>query len=169
MRYTLVLWVIVAVTTAAAEQSKGAKIVELRGDRIPDHWVWRGMFHHLANAKTNGLTYVLDDLAPLAPDEIEIVLREAMQQPTRDATCFKALDEKVAAMVAARDPDVEIDATQQAMKVECRQRTLDARDRVLKELSEEAQVALRQWIDARRATMTVTVAEDQVERFMLPR
>jgi hypothetical protein len=156
---------------AAAAGQPAPKYVELKGRDIPEHSVWRGLFYELANAQAHDrdLDYLKNHLfAALTPEELDVLLKEAAKQPQRDAECERGGKERHAALVAAETAPDQLQAAEQVWIVECRHRTLDARDRVLAALSPDSQVVVSDWVANRRQTMTSYVTEGEVEQFRQP-
>jgi len=148
-------------------QPKPPKMVELKGAQIPEHAVWRHVFHKLADAKKNNVEWALDEVK-LPPAERELLLREAGAQSRRDAKCQEVMERRVGPLLNSGKSMDEILAEQHKVQLECRSDVLAARDRVLTTLSNESQATLRAWINERREGITVTIAESEVAKFMQP-
>jgi hypothetical protein len=170
----VVLAVLVLSSAGVAAQgppAAKAKVVVLDGsatpEAIPDHWVWRDAFYFLEMAKRRDLAVVFERLA-LPERELAILLAEAVAQPARDEACARRIETRREALVAQ---GVKADALAQAFAddtLECRQRDLEARDRVLRALGPDSQVQVRAWIEEHRRTLKVTVPADELELFKRP-
>jgi hypothetical protein len=66
-------------------------------------------------------------------------------------------------------PVAEINAKNQAIQIECRWRTLEERDRLLKALSPEGVTALSSWIEDRKANIQVRVPKGEMAHYRQPR
>jgi hypothetical protein len=166
--YTAFILVCLVLTPSGVEvQPKPPKMVELKGAQIPEHAVWRHVFHQLADAKKKNVEWAIDAIK-LPPTEREIFLREASAQPQRDAKCQEVMERRVRPLLNSGKSMDEILAEQHKVQLECRSDVLAARDRVLTTLSNESQATLRAWINERREGITVTIAENEVAKFMQP-
>lgn len=156
-----------SITGFAAPDPPPPKTVDLKGAQIPDHWVWRTLFNHLAMATTKNLERILNSLA-LPDDELLMVMREAKQQPARDANCQGEMADRAKPLIAAGAKPAALEAARHDVMVGCRQRVLDARDRVLGSLPEKSQKILHVWVNDKRKRMTVAVVQAEMAKFMTP-
>ncbi len=154
-------------TGFAAPDPPPPKTVELKGAEIPEHWVWRTLFNHLAMANPKNLQRILTSLA-LPDDELEVVMREAEQQPARDAACQGQMAKRTNPLAAAGAKHTAIAAARDEVMIGCRQHTLEARDRVLGGLPERSQKILHVWVNDKRKRMTVAVVETEMATFRKP-
>jgi hypothetical protein len=63
----------------------------------------------------------------------------------------------------------EVDSTMHNVTVQCRQDTLDRRDRLLRSLSPEAQLALEAFVEEHKAGIEVSVPKNGIQRYMEPK
>jgi hypothetical protein len=154
-----------------SQPARASKVVVIDGsvtpEAIPDHWVWRDAFYFLEMAKRRDLGFVFERLA-LSGRELAIVVAEAAAQPARDEACGKRIEAHREALVAQGASGEALTRAFVDDTLECRQRDLEARDRVLRALGSDGQFQLRMWIEEHRRTLKVTVPADELELFRRP-
>ena len=117
---------------------------------IPEHELWRTGFFTLAHLKSQNETERLESIGLSKPD-LEAVLKVAAGERGRYDECQEALRRKDTEL---RAQGLDLKTVYQGhydVILECRQRTLAEKDRLLASLSPEGQAALTAWMDAWRA------------------
>ncbi len=135
---------------------------------IPEHELWRSSFHTLA---LFGREKVMDRLGAigLTQSELNTVLKVADGEDKRDRECVEAIQRRDAEL---RAQGLDLQTVYQGhydVILECRQRTLIEKDRLLASLSPEGQAALVTWVESQRVKMKLRIAEQEAEFFKLPR
>jgi len=80
----------------------------------------------------------------------------------RDPVVNEPNDTKRAALIARLQPRAD------AIELECRQHTLDLRNQVLQALSSATQSAVRNWVEAGKSGMQITLRKADLKRYRLP-
>jgi hypothetical protein len=178
LRGTLALGLWATVFTAigvaqAASTSGAAKMVVIDGSKtphlIPEHQLWRSGFYTIADLGSHEDTKARLDAIGLSQPELSAVLRVAKGADTRDRECVDAIRRRDADL---RAQGLDLKAVYQGhydVILECRQRILTEKDRLLASLSPEGRAALTNWIDSWRAKTKLTVPAHEAEFFQLPR
>jgi hypothetical protein len=167
MRLTaFVLAALVACTHAvSAQPPQQGDVLHIDGSKNPEmipQWaIWEQFFRHTV-VKANPE----HALSFLSPDEIAIIVsaandhRKVMNDcETRALKMFEQIRNEPAPLINQKTQDVNL---------ECRRQTLRIRDRTIERLRPEAQHALRQHIEAFKATMKVMVPKAEFEFFLRP-
>jgi hypothetical protein len=140
--------------------------------QIPEWLAWETAFTLLQgwHGRDNGFTHDLRE--SLLPREWELLEQEGLAQNTRQAR-----REQRAARWAQKypyetttDPAVVARANDEAFAIDLdyRREMLDARDRLLAAFSSDSQVALFNWLQERKASVTAFVRKPDLERWRLP-
>jgi hypothetical protein len=135
---------------------------------VPEYLMWRNAFDVLAQASRHDRTIILTALK-LPDADKRIVVTEAKAQGEREAACQKDQSRRVEILTAAKTPVAGITKEVQQIALDCRQRVLDAKDRVMRLLSPESQLILQAWAEERRSGLRVYVLKHEMEFFRLPR
>ena len=96
--------------------------------------------------------------------EEALILREADQQPKRDAECKTRI---LALKPDSEKPDTLIQRSQ-AIKLQCRWGALHARDRILAAISPAVRTALMEFVESIRAATTVDILKRDLAFFLQP-
>jgi hypothetical protein len=134
---------------------------------LPDHWVWRATFHHVALTKKMGKSKLLDQIG-LTPPDMTLLLDTSAAQETRDLACEKQIADRQTELTAQH---ANADALRQAFRdttIECRIHDLDARDYLLQALSPDGRDRLVQWVMDSRSKMTAHVPAADLDYFKRP-
>jgi hypothetical protein len=153
-------------------QSKGpssgqVEMVEIDGaknpEMIPQWSAWELAFRALRGSSS--LPTVLYQ-AEISKDEAELVTLEARKQSERDSDCQGQIQKLMPVLGIWKTEDIN-EKTRQ-IQLECRQKTLDARDRVLGRLRPEVQGALTQWVEGLKSGMKVSIAKRELAHYQKP-
>jgi len=158
------------VPRASDAQSKPA-MFEIDGriepNAIPQWLLWGQSFMTLDRAKRRDLRAFTDSLT-LSPAEGTILYEEAGREETRLGECFKMWEQQQETLLLSHASEQQIAARLREATMACRQKTLDARDRVLSQLSPEARDSLLSWVSRMRADIRYIGSAEQKEYFWLP-
>lgn len=142
-------------------------------EKIPDYAVWRESFLSLRNrirepaGKLDPWSREL--LAALTPGELAALTREIDQQAARDETCLKRQQEALASGSAQGLSSDVIGRNIAAEVFACRERDLEASDRVLEALGEKGREAMTTFIEHQRRIATLFVPSSELDSYMRPR
>jgi hypothetical protein len=170
----LVAVVVVTVSSPAqvlAQSVRGGtappEIVHIDGSKRPDlipQWsAWGFVFRILAGGPRQ-LPSVVYRLT--TTDEAALLLKEADAVQAVDKACH----EKVVRLRASagHDKTDALDRRLREITVDCRQRTLDARDRVLRSLNAEAAAALIDFVESTKSGTSLSIPKRDLARFLEP-
>jgi hypothetical protein len=133
--------------------------------RLPEWLVWEESFRTLALTSKDPRSAFRLGPPELTPEETEVIYREALAQAERDRQCLKRQHDLAATMKElppSTHPDVK------RITIDCRWRTLEARDRVLHALSAESALVVHAWVSRARAAITSYVPKGELDFFWLP-
>jgi hypothetical protein len=132
-------------------------------EMIPEWVVWEVAFQALHGG--TDLPTVLYR-AGMSKEEAAVIKREAEASAARDRGCqaraMKLASELGTSSVAA------INQKTSDLQLECRQQTIDARDRLLAALGPQVQAALATWVEDFKPGMTFTIARQELAHFRRP-
>jgi hypothetical protein len=153
-------------------------VTELDGSKdpasIPDYAAWRTAFRFLANMDHNEGEKPLNRLMlPVATDaERAVILKVAERSSKAWLANRERQDAAMAAFVKAGDfskkATQKVDDEIFAIDYEQRVTTLEERDALLPQLTDEARMNLEAAIEKVRRGMAITVATSELARFRLP-
>ena len=149
----------------SAPSQKPTDVMHIEGRKnpelIPEWSVWQDALRIIAGGSRQLPSHVLEHTTK---QEEAFILREADQQPKRDADCKTRL--------LALKPDSENPSTliqrSQAIKLQCRWGALHARDRILAALSPAVRTALLEFVESVRAATTVDILRRDLAFFLQP-
>jgi len=159
---------VVGGTQATAVQQPAARFVEIDGSKspqdVPEWLAWETSFRMLALARSKGSTAVPASLG-LTAAEAEMLFKEADGQVTRDNACQKRVERlKSLGMEKVQ----VINEETKTIQLDCRSKTLQARDRLLGALSPEGQTALVAWVNNAKAGIRIRVPRAEWEHYRRP-
>jgi hypothetical protein len=134
---------------------------------IPQWLLWEMSFSTLDTAKRRDLRSFTDSLT-LSPAEGEALYKEAAGEETRLVECHKGWDQQLEMLRSGQASEQKIAAQLREATIACRQKTLDARDRVLSQLSPEARDSLLSWVSRMRSDIRYLGSAEEKEYFWLP-
>jgi hypothetical protein len=137
----------------------GSKSPEL----IPQWSAWGYAFRVFAGGPRQLPTSVLEHVTRA---ETTFVMAQADRVQRVDAECQARLLKMIAGRGADK-PD-ELDRKVRALSIQCRTRTIEARDRVLAGLNADAQTALIAFVESTKAGTSLTLPKSQLARFREP-
>jgi hypothetical protein len=150
-------------------QSNEDEYVEIDGSRnpelIPEWLVWETSFRTLAIARRDGSVEIPATIG-LSDADLEAVMAEAEKQPTRDDECAARV-ERLRPMVGREKAEV-INAKTEAIQLECRAATLQARDRLFRTLTPEDGTLLIGWVNERKRGIQVRIRRAELAHFRRP-
>lgn len=169
----LCVWLALAGVNAAAQcraprfsNPAPSEWVHIDGSRNPElipQWsIWQRGLQILARGRA--LTTVI--LERFTREDIEILKHESAEELKRDGVCQQRVL-KLAPLLAS-EPARVLDGKTKAIQLECRQDTLEARDRLLARLAPDAQIALTEWIEALKAGTRVSVPKQELAHYLKP-
>jgi hypothetical protein len=168
-----VLALTVAVHAQSPDPSASPGYVTIDGrknpERIPEYVAWGSAFRELALLEKNGDARLLDEKVALTAAERTLVFEAGRQQLERDAASQKTQLE-IADRLSHRGVPLEkqLEAVRPVVMAH-RQRVLDAEEALLAKLGSEARMALTEWVNGRRAHITMLVHKDDLEDYRKPR
>lgn len=133
---------------------------------LPEYLVWRSGFRHLAVFSSPSDFAFVSEMG-LSPADAQRVFDEARAQTDRDRDCEGKQDRVLMTTTNAAPADM-LDAIQRVI-LECRWEVLHAQQRLLQDLSPDAQAAVVRWMHWYRMTITVHVLKHDLEFFRKPR
>lgn len=156
----------------SVKNSSVSEMVEINGadhpEAIPDYLAWQTGFSKLAHIKDRNIVPALDALA-LTRDDLALAYQESAKQSERDDACGEKTRRLMEAKRAQKAKPRDIETAVRPLILDCRQITLDAKDRLLNRLSPEGRSKLESWIDESRRTIRVQIRKDQLDFFRRPR
>ena len=139
----------------------GSKNPEL----IPEWLVWENSFRLLAIARRDGSVEVPATIG-LSDAGLAAVLKEAERQPDRDHACEQRL-ERMRPLLFIEKVEV-INEKTEALQIECRTATLQARDRIFRALSPEDGTMLIAWVNEGKRGIRARVRKADLAHFRRP-
>ncbi len=156
-----------AVPPAATQVS--TTYVDIDGSKHPEQvpeWVtWQTAFSTLSLAERSASKAVPESLEMSDADK-QLVFAAASQQAARDAACQKKVD-ALKPLLGKTEASV-INQRTHEIQLECRQRTLDAAESLMKALSPEGQTGITAWLQTIKAGIHVSVPKDELDHFHRP-
>lgn len=137
----------------------GSKNPEL----IPEWSIWQRGLQILARSSALPTTI----LQQFTSEESALLKKETAEELARDAACQRRVL-KLAPLLAMEKARI-LDEKTKVIQLDCRQQTLDARDRLLARISPGAQVALAEWIEALKAGTRVSIPKKELAHYLQPR
>jgi hypothetical protein len=134
---------------------------------IPQWMLWQQSFITLDRAKRRDFKAFSEGLV-LSAAESRILYEEAALEETRQGECRKAWDLEYKVLVASQTPEQQMLVRLREARIACRQKTLDARDRVLTQLGPGARASLLQWVERMRPDIRYFGTAQEKEYFWLP-
>ena len=144
-----------------------SEYVHIDGSRNPEmipQWAtWAFAFRVIAGGSRAIPTIVLQHMND---EEAAEVLRAAVEDRTSDADCQERVL-RLRPLLLTEKAHAINDKTR-AIQLDCRGRTLRARDRLLARLRPEAQIALLQWVESTKSGMQVSVPRRELAHYQQP-
>ena len=144
------------------------EIIVIDGGRnpelIPQWHAWGYVFRVIAGGPRELPTSVL---LVVSKDEEKLVKAEADVVQKSDAACAER-SIKAYGLLKQGESVTSVDAKMHAITVECRWKTLQARDRILEGLNPEARVALIKFVEDCKQGMTIKVPKNGFARYLEP-
>jgi hypothetical protein len=166
----LVAVTVVAVTAHVHPQTppRPEDIVVIDGSKSPElipQWhVWGFTFRVIAGGPRELPTAVL---LLVSKDEEKLIKAEADSVQKSDASCAER-GIKTYGLLKQGEPLLSVDAKMHAITLECRWKTLQARDRILEGLNPEARIALIKFVEDSKQGMTIKVPKNGLARYFEP-
>lgn len=150
---------------AGALPQKPTDVMHIEGKKnpelIPEWSVWEDALRIIAGGSRQLPSHVLEHTTQA---EEALILREADQQPKRDAECRT----RILALKPDSDQANTLIQRSQAIKLQCRWGALHARDRILAAISPAVRTALMEFVESIRAATTVDVLKRDLAFFLQP-
>lgn len=144
-----------------------SEYVHIDGSRNPEmipQWAaWAFAFRVIAGGSRSIPTVVLRHLSG---EEAAEVLKEAAADQKTDAECQERVLRLRPLLLTERAR--VINGKTRAIQLDCRWRTLQARDRLLARLRPEGQIALTQWVESTKSGMQVSVPARELAHYQQP-
>jgi hypothetical protein len=170
------LFALLVVPLSASAQDKSpphspgppsSELIHVDGSKNPElvpQWsAWAFAFRLIAGGP--GMLPTVVDRA-VSKDEAAMILREAQAAQKIDPACERRMS-RLRPLIG-KEKASTLDAKARAITVDCRWRTLNVRDRVLRALRPEGQAALIAFVESTKAGTTFTLTKRQLPRFMEP-
>lgn len=159
---------------APQTKAEKAKFVEISGktnpELIPQYLVWESAFRTFAQrASIEGFDLSIGHSLTMTPKERDRLELYAKADVARDAQCVTALERLREQGRIERTTASELERRGQAIILEYRYQTLAAVDALYAELGPDARASLDAWIARHKTAISVTVPQDQLRFFRLPR
>jgi hypothetical protein len=139
--------------------------VEIDGSRnpelIPEWYVWETFFRQLHNAGT------VPSVLNLTESETRALRMEVEAFNKNNEQCQKQI-ESLRPLVGIAS-NSEVNQKQRSIQLECRNRSLDIRDRLLAGVRPEASVALVTWVESLKSGIEISVPKRELAHFRQPR
>lgn len=136
----------------------GSKNPEL----IPQWNVWAMAFRLALRSTPDGIPRILG----LTPAEAELLVVQAQADAKADRECRDGVLRLKPLLGVAPVTDIN-DKTRQ-IQLTCRQKTLDARDRLLAGVRPEASAAIVMWVESLKGGIQISVPKKELEHFRRP-
>jgi hypothetical protein len=144
-----------------------SEYVQIDGSRNPEmipQWaVWAFAFRVIAGGSRAIPTVVLQHLSE---EEAADVLKEAVADRKWDADCQQRVLRLRPLLLSERAQ--AINERTRAIQLDCRWRTLHARDRLLARLGPEGRIALVRWVESAKSGMQVSVPRRELAHYQQP-
>ena len=166
----LVAVIVVAVTAHVPAQapSPTGEVVFIDGSKnpemIPEWRVWGYAFRVFSGGRRELPTSVW---FLVSKEETQRIMKEADAVQKSDADCAERAMRTHGLLKNGESPKA-VDAKMHAITVECRWKTLHARDRILEGLNPEARIALIKFVEDCKQGITVTVPKSGLARYLEP-
>lgn len=139
--------------------------VEIDGSRnpelIPEWYVWETFFRQLHKAGT------VPSALNLTESETRALQMEVEEFNKSNQQCQKQIESLRPLLGVA--PNSEVNQKQRSIQLECRNRSLDIRDRLLAGVRPEASVALVTWVESLKSGIEISVPKRELAHFRQPR
>ena len=166
----LVAVTVVAVTAHGQTQTPPpqADIVVIDGSKnpelIPQWHVWGHAFRVFSGGRRELPTSIW---FLVSKEETQLVMKEADAVRKSDAECAERAM-RTYGLLKKGESLKSVDVKMHAITVECRWKTLQARDRILEGLNPEARIALVKFVEECKDGMTITVPKSGLARYFEP-
>jgi hypothetical protein len=164
-----VLGSVAAVQVPQARDANEGEYVDIDGGRnpelIPAWLVWETSFRTLAIARRDGSVEIPATIG-LSDADLDAVMAEAEKQSTRDDECAARV-ERLNPMVGREKAEI-INEKTEAIQLECRAATLQARDRLFRVLTPEDGTLLVGWVNERKRGIQVRIRRAELAHFRRP-
>lgn len=143
------------------------EIIQIDGSKNPElipQWsAWGYAFRVFSGGPRQLPTSVFEHVTP---GEQTLIMKEADAAQQFEAQCLvrhrKVLESR------GSKSNIELDKDVRALTLECRRATLDARDRILANVSPEAQTALIAFVESTKAGTSLAIPKKDLARFREP-
>lgn len=146
---------------------RASDYVHIDGSRNPEmipQWaVWAFAFRVIAGGSQAIPTVVLQHLSE---EEASEVLKEALADQKSDGDCQQRVLRLRPLLLSERAQ--AINERTRAIQLDCRWRTLHARDRLLARLGPEGRIALLRWVESAKSGMQVSVPKRELAHYQQP-
>lgn len=164
---SLVTMMAVSAQASGQPPSSSVDMVHIDGSKNPElipQWnVWAFTFRIIAGGTKQIPTPVLDHLSE---QEAALVLKAAEEDEATTADCQKKI---LAMRPLLRTEKAEvINQKTRELQLECRQRTLDTRDRLLASLADPGRNALSEFVESMKSGMKVSVPKKELAHYRHP-
>jgi len=166
----LVAVIVIAATAHVRPQTppRPEDIVVIDGSKnpelIPQWYVWGYAFRVFSGGRRELPTSIW---FLVSKEETQLVMKEADAVQKSDADCAdRAI--RTHGLLKKGESLKSVDVKMHAITVECRWKTLQARDRILDGLNPEARIALVKFVEECKQGMTITVPRGGLARYFEP-
>jgi hypothetical protein len=128
---------------------------------IPEWYVWETFFGQLHRAGT------IPSALNLTPSETRLLQTELEQYSKSQEACQKQIDTLRSLVGVAAT--VDVNRKQRAIQLECRNRTLEIRGRLLEGVRPDANAALTAWVEGTKSGIEISVPKRELDHFRQPR
>lgn len=162
--------IVIAVTAHVHSQTppRSEDIIVIDGGKSPElipQWhAWGYVFRVIAGGPRELPTSVL---LVVSKDEEKLVKVEADAVQKSDAACAER-SIKTYGLLKQGESVKSVDVKMHAITLECRWKTLHARDRILEALNPEARIALIKFVEDSKHGMTIKVPKNGFARYLEP-
>ena len=174
-----ILFVLVCAIGGASHQtqqpfeSSKPKTIEIDGakhpEQIPEYLAWEYVFRMLARTATEAERTGKLSLVRLSKADTITLYRVADEQLNAQEDCIAQTRKKLTELKQSGSTQAAVDEELKSMTVACRQNSLNAADKLLSALSPAGRISMTDFVAHSRKGMTVTIREDEVPFFRLPR
>ena len=128
---------------------------------IPEWYVWETFFRQLHKTGTE------PSALKLTASETRVLRMEVERYSKSNQECQKQIEDLRPLVGVA--PNSEVNQKQRAIQLECRNRTLDIRERLLDGIGPDARDAVISWVENLKSGIEISVPKRELAHFRQPR
>lgn len=148
--------------------AKAPEMIEIDGrkhpEQIPQWSAWESALRTI-NTGSKLLPSKVHHLA--TEEERALISKEAAANAQRDTECRARIEREIGPLVGKEKRDT-LRAKQQAIHIDCRWKTLHARDHLLAQLRPEVGEALIEFVEHTKASMVITMPKAELDMYRQP-